>query len=326
MMQNDTFRTPVLVEEFDKKIDYSSNIFSIGSCFSENIGNKLSDYRFQITTNPYGTLYNPISIFDNLSTSIKGKIIDDHKIVEVENVFRHFDFHSDISAHSLEELKSKINSTHNTVKKILDTTQFLFITLGTSFVFERSSDNEIVANCHKVPAKEFRQRLLTIDEIQQSFQKLYALLPKSTTIIFTVSPIRHFRNGLVDNSLSKSLLRYACHLFEEEHNNVHYFPSYEIMMDDLRDYRYYAEDMVHPSKLAIKYIWEQFKNSLIEENCYPLMRDWEKIIQGVNHRPFNPKTEAHQKFLRKLKTKALQIKKFKTEDIISIIDEQIIKQ
>ncbi|MBB6460834.1 GSCFA domain-containing protein [Flammeovirga kamogawensis] len=325
MMHNETFRTSLEPVFFENKINYSSKLFSIGSCFSQNIGNRLSDYQFNIVTNPYGTLYNPVSIFNNLINSLTNNPINEGKIVTINSVYKHFDFHSDISSNSKQNLLSEIKMINKEVKTHLSKCTHLFITLGTSFIFEKITDSYLVGNCHKVPTKEFNQRLLDLEEMTSSFDELYQLLPKNISIVFTVSPIRHFRNGLVDNNLSKSILRYFTHQVCNKYTNVDYFPSFEIMMDDLRDYRFYTEDMVHPSPLAIDYIWSYFKNGMIDIKTEDTLKKIDKIRKGIAHRPFNPRTEAHQKFLNKLKQITLSIKDFNTETIILKIDELIIK-
>ncbi|AZQ61827.1 GSCFA family protein [Flammeovirga pectinis] len=325
MMHNETFRTSVEPVFFENKINYSSKLFSIGSCFSQNIGNRLADYRFNITTNPFGTLYNPISIFENITNSIEEKPIDSNKIIAIDGIYKHFDFHSDISSVSEAGLLNDITSITSSVRNQLADCSHLLITLGTAFVFEKKDINSIVGNCHKVPAKEFNQRLLDLEELLSSFDSLHRLLPQKINIIITVSPIRHFRNGLVDNNLSKSLLRYFTHQICNKYANVEYFPSFEIMIDDLRDYRFYTEDMVHPSTLAIDYIWSYFKNGMIDTKTEDTFKKLDKVRKGIAHRPFNPKTPAHQKFLNKLKQITLSIKDFKTEALITEIDELLVR-
>lgn len=324
MMHNETFRTPINPLFFEEKIDFNSKILSIGSCFAQNMGQKLKDNRFDILLNPYGVLYNPISIFTNLTNAFnKNSSYINDGIVVKEEVYRHFDFHSDISALSEKDLINTISSTQNKVKSNVSKLDFLIITLGTSFVFKKKDTATTVANCHKIPAKEFDQVLLTPDEMLKEFDSLYTLLPKNCTIIFTVSPVRHFRNGLVDNSLSKSILRYFTHLVIEKYNNCHYFPAFEIMNDELRDYRFFKEDLVHPSPLAQNYIWDYFDEALINETTHDTRKKLSKVIQGLNHRAFNPNTISHQKFLNKLRQIALSIKEVEVTDLINDIDIRI---
>lgn len=324
MMHNDTFRTPINPLFYEEKIDYKSKILSIGSCFAQNIGQKLKDNRFKTLLNPYGVLYNPVSIFKNLSNALTNKNTFIEKgIITNEEIYRHFDFHSDISAHSENELIDLITKTQKSVKENLENIDYLIITLGTSFVFKKKDSNTIVANCHKIPSKEFEQQLLSVDQIMSAFDQLYNLLSPKCKIIFTVSPIRHFRNGLVDNSLSKSILRYFTHMATEKYQNCYYFPAYEIMIDELRDYRFYKDDMVHPSNLAQEYIWNYFDDAFINQSTLDTRKKLTKVIRGLNHKAFNPTTETHQKFLRKLHQIATSIREIEVTDLINDIDKRI---
>ncbi|KXX69043.1 GSCFA domain-containing protein [Flammeovirga sp. SJP92] len=324
MLHNETFRTPINPLNFEEKINFDSTILSIGSCFAQNIGSKLQENRFDISINPYGVLYNPISIFNNLIQAFEGyENVDEHLIIENEEVFKHFNFHSDISASTKKELVEQIQSIQQQIHGRLKNVDFLIITLGTSFVFRHNESQQLVANCHKIPSKEFTQELLEIDRMLASFQELHSYLPKSCNIIFTVSPIRHFRNGLVDNSLSKSILRYFTHLITSQYQNCFYFPAYEIMIDELRDYRFYTDDLVHPSTLAQEYIWSYFDEALIDAKTHDTRQKLEKITRGLNHRPFNSQSAPHQKFLHKLLQISKSIKEINVNDLINEIEQRI---
>ncbi|ANQ48334.1 GSCFA domain-containing protein [Flammeovirga sp. MY04] len=324
MMQNETFRTPIQPQKFDKKIKYDSKIVSIGSCFSSNIGKILEDYRFNILSNPYGTLYNPISIHQNIVSAIREREINNDHILDDVPTVKSLDYHSDIEADNVNDLKTLIDSQNLKVKEQLSDAEFLFITWGSAFVFEYKKTNKVVGNCHKLPAKEFKQELLSAEEIVASFDELMHEITSKTQVVITVSPVRHFRNGLIDNSLSKATLRYASHIIESKYANVTYFPSYEIMIDELRDYRFYKDDMVHPTNQAILYIWDYLKETLLDDSTINTMEQWDKIVKGLNHRPINPESEAHQKFLKKMITWCEGIQKFNVDDVILRIEEQIV--
>ncbi|OHX68446.1 hypothetical protein NH26_04465 [Flammeovirga pacifica] len=323
-MYNETFRTPIKAPIYEKKINYKSKILSIGSCFSSNIGEKLKEYRFNILSNPFGTLFNPISIHQNLRSALHTSSLNNDHIISENNFVKSLDYHSDITSESTENFHQSILEKNLLVKNQMDDLDFLLITWGSSFVFEYNKTKKIVANCHKLPSKEFTQRLLSPEEIVLSFDELLSFLPKKTTILLTVSPIRHFRNGLTENNLSKSILRYTSHILEQKYSNVSYFPSFEIMTDELRDYRFYKEDMVHPTDQAILYIWDYVKNSLFNDSTKSVMEKWDKVLRGVRHKPINPDSEAHQNFLKKMITLCESINEIEKDDLILSLKEQIV--
>lgn len=317
------FRTEINIPSSKHPIELSQKIVSIGSCFSDNIGRKLKENKFQILANPFGVIFNPISIFNLLEYSLTDKKPNPSHITLVEDVYRHYDFHSDISDTDkfklIEKIDQQILNTRNTIKE----SKWLIITLGTSFVFSLEKDGHIVSNCHKVPQKHFEQKLLTLKDMMDSFKAVYPLLPQDIQILFTVSPVRHTRNGLADNSLSKSLLRAFCHELTHQYQNISYFPSYEIMMDDLRDYRFYNEDMIHPSKVAIDYIWEKFCDTYFSEETMLFLKKWGKLSKAITHRPFNPYTEKHLSFLKNTLNKLKQIHIVDTTLEQAYIEKQI---
>ncbi|GAA4844203.1 GSCFA domain-containing protein [Algivirga pacifica] len=318
-----TFRTPIQIESSQQKINIKQQIFSMGSCFSENIGQRLTDSKFDILTNPFGVLYNPVSIFTLMEASLKRAPLPSNSIVQNEGVFRSLYCHSDISAPTLEDFESLLDQTLSSCKNRLNNASWLLLTFGSSFVFDHLETGILAGNCHKIPQKEFQERMLTLEEIKHAFNRLYPHLPKDCQIILTVSPVRHLRNGLSKNNLSKSLLRLACEALSAAYNNVHYFPSYEIMLDDLRDYRFYTSDMIHPSEIAIDYIWEQFQQTYLDEESKQFLKKWEKLKRAITHRPFNPHTEAHQSFIRNTIKKLEGIKEVNVEEEIQYMQEQL---
>jgi len=295
------FRTPVSPKKSARKISLNDPLFLIGSCFSENIGLKLSENKFDNLTNPYGVIYNPLSIFKLMEDALLEKTIDDNFILKNQGIFRHYDFHSDISALNKDDLLIQIGEANKYSKIYLLQSKWILITLGTAIVYIHKKLNGIVSNCHKVPAKEFEKRRLHPDEILKAFDSFYQTLKslnKDFNVILTVSPVRHIKDSFETNSISKSILRYACGVLSESYENVQYFPAFEIMMDDLRDYRFYNTDMLHPNDSAIEYIWEAFQQSYFSDDTIQFLKDWAKVRNALNHKPFFPDSEEYQQFLK----------------------------
>jgi hypothetical protein len=314
------FRTKVEPAVSDSKIELWDPILSLGSCFAQSIGQKLTDFKFDISINPFGTLFNPLSIFKLVNQAALNEIIGSQGIVENQGVFHHYDLHSDMSKLDGEELLENVNRILTEVGNKLPDTSWFIYTFGTSIVYELKSTGEVVANCHKVPASEFNRRILDINEIVHAFKVNYELIKsisKYARFIITVSPVRHQKESFEQNNLSKSILRVACEKIIEEHSDVAYFPAFEIMMDELRDYRFYADDMLHPNELATNYIWEKFQEVYFGEREMEFIRKWQKIRKAIAHRPFNPDSEQHQLFVNKT---ILLLQEFK--DMIDISPEQ----
>ncbi len=297
------FRTKVEILPFTFKLDYHTISFFVGSCFADNIGIHLERLKFPIVHNPFGVLYNPSSIKDNLKVLIEKKLFSDSDLYYFNEKwisFSHYTAFDNADKHlSLE----RINHSLKTSADVLSNAQFLFITFGTAWVYEFIKLERIVANCHKIPSHEFRRFMLNSDQIAadytELFDQLHTLNPQ-LKIIFTLSPIRHWKDGAVDNLLSKSTLLVAIHKIKENFEFVSYFPAYEIFMDELRDYRYYAKDMLHPSEIAIDYIWQRFTDTYMDAGVLPVMRDIDKITTAINHRPLNPESKEYAKFRRKM--------------------------
>lgn len=292
-------RTEIITPDYPFEINHESNILSLGSCFSDNIGQYLHQRKFNIAVNPFGTIFNPISIFKLLDYAIRNEVtVEEQHIVLKDEVYRHFDFHSDIAETNLERFHTLLSSSIANIHQQLQSTNRIILTFGTAYCFEHIKTGEIVANCHKQPAVLFKKTLLGPEFIFQQFKSLYTLLPKDCEIIITVSPVRHTREGLSNNSLSKSILRYACELLAQGFSNVHYFPAYEMMIDDLREYRYYEWDLIHPNEIAINYIAQHFASTFFDEKTTNLNQQIEKIQKAVAHRPLFKDTKAHQKFVK----------------------------
>lgn len=301
-----------LKKEIRNSIDYNSKLLLLGSCFSENIGDKLNYYKFQTNQNPFGILFHPKAI-----ESLITKAINDKEYLPEDLIFQNerwlsFDAHSSLSSSDNKELLDNLNSSILSTKKQLQEASHIIITLGTSWVYRFIETDTIVANCHKIPQKKFLKELISVDEISESLAAILELIKtinKDVSVIFTVSPVRHLKDGFIENTQSKSHLISAIHTIIEEINKTFYFPSYEIMMDELRDYRFYAEDMIHPNSTAINYIWERFIETWFSENSLTTMQEVEKIQKGISHRPFNENSEQHQQFLKKNKQRIIKIRK-----------------
>ncbi len=298
-----------LKKETRNPIDYNSKLLLLGSCFSENIGNKLNYYKFQTNQNPFGILFHPKAIENLITNAINEKKYLPENLVFQNERWHCFDAHSHLSSPDKNELLDNLNSAISATNKQLKEATHVIITLGTSWVYRFIETDTIVANCHKIPQKKFLKELLSVDEVTESLEATVSLLKsvnKDVNILFTVSPIRHLKDGFLENTQSKSHLITAIHSILNK-NNTFYFPSYEIMMDELRDYRFYAEDMVHPNKTAINYIWKRFIETWFPEKSQTTMQAVETIQKGISHRPFNEHSEQHQKFLKNLEMKKEKI-------------------
>ena len=295
-----------LKKQKDALISYQSKILLLGSCFSENIGNKLSYFKFQSKQNPFGILFHPKAIENLISRALKEELYTEKELTFNNERWHCLDAHSSISAADKNVLLKNLNSALIHTKKQLKEATHVFITLGTSWVYRYLETNAIVANCHKIPQKEFSKELLSVAEVSKILEQCIALLKsinKTVSVTFTVSPVRHLKDGFIENTRSKAHLIAAIHTVINSENNTYYFPSYEIVMDELREYRFYNEDMLHPNTTAINYIWEKFVFSWFSREAQDTMQEVETVQRGISHRPFNEKSEQHQQFLKKLDIK-----------------------
>lgn len=301
------FRTPVPIPKSDHLIDYNSKIVSLGSCFAVNMAEKLDYYKLQNVCNPFGILFHPLAIEKLVNFAVSGKRFTESDIFYHNERWHCFDVHSDLSNSNKETLLESLNEILISTSRQLREASHVIITYGTSWVYRNIQSDAIVANCHKVPQKQFRKELLSVGEIQESIAntlKFIHSVNPNCSVVFTVSPVRHIKDGFVENQWSKSNLIAALHqIINCQLSIINYFPSYEIMMDELRDYRFYAEDMLHPNQVAIDYIWERFKETNIAETAYETMDAVATIQKSLQHRPFNPDSESHQKFEANLQDK-----------------------
>lgn len=301
--------TKIPLSKSKNPIDYSSQLLLLGSCFSENIGAKLKYYKFQGLQNPFGILFHPLAIEKLIQKSVNQEIFIEKGVFYENEQWHSFDAHSSLSNPSKEKIIIDLNAAVEYTSAQLKKASHIIITLGTAWVYRNTSSNEVVANCHKVPQSNFTKELLSVDEVTESLKRFIVLVQSvnpSAQFIFTVSPVRHLKEGFIENQLSKSHLISAINKVLEE-NKISYFPSYELMMDELRDYRFYAKDMVHPNEVAIDYIWERFVEVWIDDPA-AVMRKVAEVQRGLQHRAFNPEGDAHQIFLKSLAQKIAYIK------------------
>lgn len=295
------FSTTIKLEQ-EADITYASKIMMFGSCFSEHIGNKLNSLKFNVSNNPLGILFNPCSILATIQRIATKQLFTEQDIFCREGIWNSFHLHSRFAQLSAQEYLNNANAQLVSAHEFLKKTSHLFITLGTAWIYELAEDGTIVANCHKENKDKFSRRRLSVEECIETLQKtidtVHDIQP-NIQITFTVSPIRHWKDGAHGNQISKSTLLLAIEMIQEKNPSVQYFPAYEIMMDELRDYRFYAEDLLHPNNMAIQYLWECFVESRIASHTQEEMNLVERLISAVNHRPFNPESESYRKFKAK---------------------------
>ena len=295
------FRTELDPQPSSWTITHDSPTLTIGSCFSGCMGHRFEKNKFPVLSNPFGTVYNPISIFKLLGHAIDNSDPSESHFIETQDLWVHLDFHSKFSSTDKVALEQGTRHAIQNTHQFLKTAKYLVVTLGTALVYKSKTSGEIVANCHKIPAREFSKHLLTQKQVVEAFSGLLEKLTHFNTslrLILTVSPVRHIKDSLEVNAVSKSLLRLVCDTLASQYAHVSYFPSYEIMMDDLRDYRFYATDMIHPSEQAEEYIWNKFASVYFNSETQALLKKWSSIQNALEHRPFNPSSGAHQKFIR----------------------------
>ena len=293
------FRTKIDIPRFGFGISHNDKCLFIGSCFAENIGNKLTATKIPTLVNPTGILYNPISIRESILNSLAEKKYTADDVFLSGGTWNSFDFHSRFSNVDKAKCIESINSATKALKCQLETASVMFVTFGTAYIYELAETGKIVCNCHKQPEKCFTRRLLKVEEIVEAWsdciEKIMSANPK-LRIVFTVSPIRHWRDGAHQNQISKSTLHLAINELNAKFESTFYFPAYEIVMDELRDYRFYAADMVHPSETAIQYIWERFGDTFFSEQTNATIARIGKITAAANHRPLNPHSDAYKAF------------------------------
>ena len=315
------FRLEFTPKPFDLKINHQHKLLLIGSCFTEQIGTKLSTHKFSVLDNPNGILFNPVSICKSISSYIDNKQFCEAELFYQNECWNSWEHHSRFSKPDATACLNGINQSQNKANAFLKNADWLLITLGSAFVYELEN-KEVVANCHKVPTDKFAKRLLPVEEVfgalEHTIEKTRAFNP-GIKIIFTISPVRHLRDGFVENNRSKATLIQAVHQLAEKNTNCFYFPAYELIIDDLRDYRFFAEDMVHPNYAATNYVWEKFIATCIDESSQVLMKDIAVVVAAKNHKPFNPTSQQHKIFLQ---TNLEKVKKLQQKFSYLNLDEE----
>jgi len=292
-------KTTVEIQKFEKKISHADKIMFIGSCFTENIGNKLLESLFKVDVNPFGVLYNPTSIKKSLEILIEGKKFTGSDLKFYNNLWFSYFHHSKFSHKDKDICLQNINNQLEISSNFIREAKYLFITFGTAWVYKLATTQQTVSNCHKVPAPEFTRELLNIENIVKKYNKIILLLKEinpDLQIIFTLSPVRHLKDGAVENQRSKAILHLSISQLVDSFENCYYFPSYEIMMDELRDYRFYKSDMTHINDIGIEYIWKKFEATFFTQKTLQKIKEAQKLVRNLNHKPKDPDLEEYKNF------------------------------
>lgn len=304
------FQIPIHIKPLDNPISYKDNIFFIGSCFTEHIGNYLSTVKFNTLQNPNGIVFDSLSVCSSLQSYINNKKYNETDLFELNEAWHSWQHHSRFSGMNKAEVIENINASQQQAHEFLKKADWLIISLGSSFSYQLFPESGFannlttmpVANCHKAPQQVFKKHLCTIEETVTAFDEtIYKLFHfnNKLKIIFTVSPVRHIRDGIVENNLSKARLLESVHHLVNKFDKLYYFPAYEIVIDVLRDYRFYDIDLVHPNYSATTFVLEKFTESYIDAESAKLMEDIKKIVNAKNHKPFNPNSQQHKNFISK---------------------------
>lgn len=296
------FRTELQLPGSNKKISHSNQIFGIGSCFIDSIGDKLENSKFQVLKNPYGTLFHPLAIETALARIHSMAFYSEEEIFKYGELYFSWDHHTSFSQITLKSTLEKINNELELANEFIQKSDVFFLTFGTSFAYKIKELGLFVANCHKVPQQHFEKVLLTDAQIKSSIKNCFNLIMDinpNARIITTISPVRHIKDGLIENNISKSKLISNLNEVSAMYENAEYFPAYELMMDDLRDYRFYKEDLIHPNEMAIDYIWEKFSDKYFDEQTRMKIKISDKITSSVSHRPMNKNSTSYKEFLYK---------------------------
>ena len=296
------FRTELHPSRAPFSLELQDDLLTVGSCFSDVIGQRLRDHKFQVMVNPFGTIFHPGVACQLLEMALEGKTPATDTFIQLEGRWVSSLLHSSIHAESPEALQERLQELFGAVKQQLLKAKALMLTAGTAFLYIHEASGLGVANCHKQPQKLYRKHLSSLEELHASFVSFYQKLQKANPnirILLTVSPVRHIKDTLELNSVSKASLRLAVHQWCEQFEQLSYFPSYELLNDDLRDYRFYGRDMLHPSEEAEDYVWQKFASTFFNEQTLQFIKEWQSFRRALAHRPFNPASPAHQQFIHK---------------------------
>ena len=308
MMQQ--FRTEVPRLSYPFHLDHSQAILGYGSCFAEHMTNRLSERKFQTLLNPFGITYHPLQVAEGLTTLLDQGQLTAADLFAHRGLWQSFKFHSRFSNPDQATALAHMNQSLANGQKFLKQAKVLIVTLGTAYGFIHLKTQKLVNNCHKLPAKAFQRKLFRPGAMLEPLRKVFEQLRKqqpALQVVLTVSPIRHIKDGMIHNQRSKAALLLLAADLEAQLEYVHYFPAYELVMDDLRDYRFYDADMLHPTEVAIEYIWSYFQETLMAAPTRELLTHIEGITRASKHRPFHPQTEAHQAFIRQQLAKIEEI-------------------
>ena len=304
-------KTNVHIELSNVTFDFNENVTLLGSCFSENISSKLSESGFNIYSNPFGVIFNPISISKHIVSAINKADYSD-TIIEKSGVYTSWEVNSKVFAYDKKQMIEILNERNNKLHEFLKTSKVLFVTFGSAWVYELNETNKIVANCHKFSKSNFSKRLLAFEETVNSWEYSLDLLKSinpDIKIVFTVSPVRHVRDGLIDNSRSKATLINVIHDLCCKRNDTFYFPAYELVLDELRDYAYFGADGVHPNSFAIDHVWSKFQFCFLKKETINILNEYINLKKAVNHHPIHEKSIENQQFKKKLKSDILAFNK-----------------
>ncbi|MES2645259.1 MAG: GSCFA domain-containing protein [Bacteroidota bacterium] len=310
------FRLALNIKPFTKQLNIRDQVMLLGSCFTDHISNRFQQHKFKVLENPHGVIFNPASISNAITSYINRKQYKPGDLFLFNELWTSWEHHSRFSHPDQQACLSLINESTSNAHLFLKTANLVIITLGSSFVYELKDENyggtpgAVAANCHKIPAQHFNHRLMQYSEVESHLSKAVSSIQQfnaAANIIFTISPVRHYREGLVENNRSKALLHTAVHAMEQQFVQVSYFPSYELVIDDLRDYRFYAEDMVHPNYQATNYVWEKFTEAAIDEESRGIMKQLLSIHHAKNHKPIHAGSKQHQQFLQSMLAKVRQL-------------------
>ena len=295
-------QTIIPVSPQSNQIDYNSTILLLGSCFTENIGDQLDYFKFRNLQNPFGVLFHPIAIQRLIRRAVEDVFFTEEDLFCQDGIWHSFEVHSLVNSTSKETMIQLLNEQLSALKTYIQTASHIVLTFGTAWVYRHLTSDMVVANCHKVANKAFSKELLSVEDVSHSVEKIKNAIQKlneHATVITTISPVRHLKDGFVENTRSKAHLLAGVHGVEE----LYYFPAFELMMDELRDYRFYKSDLIHPNETAIAIIWERFRHVWVAPKTESLQKEIDVIQKGLRHRPFHPKSEAHQVFQESLQQK-----------------------
>jgi hypothetical protein len=304
------WRTELHILPSTQKLNHSDAVMLIGSCFSQNMGEKLSQYKFRVLSNPFGTVFNPVSVARLLMYACNPSTLDLGQMLHAHGLYVHPDFYKTLADNDRNVAASRIMKAVENAHQFVKKAGFLFITLGTSTAYTLNATGRIVANCHKLPAALFSKGTIDVEEgfcaLEASLKALYDINP-AIKVVFTVSPVRHTREGIVENSRSKARLHVMIEKIQQAFPGIMYFPAYEWMMDDLRDYRFYQQDLIHPNDMALQYLWEKFVSHFFEKETEGILAHIDKIIKALQHRPATSDHPSYRKLMEDTLTTVMQL-------------------